>query len=243
MSLPLRYAPWQLRDVVLGRGPQLLVIGGLLGAQFLLPLRLGAGAGWTTVPESVAALDAAVAALAGLIPTVATLLAVQGIVSADRRSGHYRLLFSKPVSVAGYYAQAFLANLAGVLLGVLALVGLFVLLVRPMSPLPVLAGALVVYLAMGTLGLLLSALTRLDWIVLVLVWAGAGLAQGAWVGAAGWRWVLAQLLPPVRRVGELQSAVHGGAPLDAGALGWVLGYAVLCFALALVVLRRRPLGA
>jgi len=37
--------------------------------------------------------------------------------------------------------------------------------------------------------------------------------------------------------------VHGGAPLDAGALGWVLGYAVLCFALALVVLRRRPLGA
>jgi hypothetical protein len=243
VSLPVRYAGWQLRDVVLGRGPQLLVIGGLLGAQLLLPLRIGAGADWTTAPGSVAALDAAVAALTRMLPVVATLLAVQGVVAADRRSGHYRLLFSKPVSVAGYYTQAFAASLVGVLLGVLVLVGLFALLVRPMPPLPLLANALVVYLAMGSLGLLLSALTRLDWFLLVLIWAGAGLVQSAWADAAGWRWLLAHLLPPVHRVGELQAAVHGGGPLDPGALGWVLGYAAVCFGLALVVLRRRPLGA
>ena len=243
MTLPLRYAGWQLRDFLLGRAPQLLIIGALLGAQLLLPLRIGAGPGWASAPGLAPALDAAEATLLAMIPAVLTLLAVQGVVSADRRSGHYRLLFSKPVSVAGYYGQAFAVNLAGVLLGALALAGLHALLVRPVSPLPLLVLTLLVYLSMGSLGLLLSALTRLDWFVLVLLWAGAGLAQQAWGSAAGWRLVLIRALPPAGALQELQAAVRTSAPLDAGHLAWVLGYAALCFLLALVVLRHRPLGA
>jgi hypothetical protein len=243
VSFPLRYAPWQLRDFLLGRLPQLLVIGALIGAQLLLPLRIGAGPGWRLAPDVAPAIDAALAALARLVPALATLLAVQGIVAADRRTGHYRLLFSKPVSVAGYYAQAFAAGLAGVLLGVLALAGLFALLVRPLDPRPLLAATLVVYLAMGSLGLLLSALTRLDWFLLLLLWVAAGLAQDVWTAGGGWRALLARLLPPARPVGELQAALHAGLPLDPGTLAWVLGYAALCFLAALVVLRRRPLGA
>jgi ABC-type transport system involved in multi-copper enzyme maturation permease subunit len=241
VRLPLRYAGWQLRDFVLGRLPQLLVIGGLLGAQLLLPLRIGGGGAWTTTLAPAVA--AAAATLAAQLPMVLTLLAVQGVVSADRRSGHYRLLFSKPVSVAGYYAQSFLVNALGVLLGAAALFLLFVLLVRPAPALPFLSATLLVYVVVGGLGLLLSAVTRLDWIVLVLLWGTAALVQGAWSVAGGWRALVAGLLPPAQAVSELQAALHAGGALDPRSVAWALGYAALCLALALVVLRRRPLGA
>jgi hypothetical protein len=243
VSLPLRYAPWQLRDFVVARLPQLLVIGGLLGAQLLLPLRLAAGAAWTSSPAVLPAVDAAERGLTALIPMALTIFAVQGMVSADRRSGHYRLLFSKPVSVAGFYAQRWLVDLVGVLLGATLLVAAHGLLVRPVSPLPFLGTALLVYLVVGSLGLFLSALTRLDWIVLVLLWAAASLLQDPWLAAGGWRGAVAMVLPPATALAELRTALQDGLTPAARPLAWALGYATICFALAMAALKRRPLGA
>ena len=243
MRLPLRYAPWQLRDFLAARLPQLLVIGGLLGAQFLLPLRLAAGSGWTSSPAVRPAIEGAERGLLALVPLTLAIFAVQGMVAADRRSGHYRLLFSKPVSVAGFYAQRWLVDLVGVLLGATILLAAHGLLVRPLSPLPALAVVLLVYLVVASLGLLLSAITRLDWIVLVLLWAAASLLQEPWLAAGGWRTAVATPLPPATALADLRTAILDGTTIAPRALAWTLGYAATCFALAMMVLKRRPLGA
>ena len=243
MSLPLRYAPWQLRDFLVGRLPQLLVIGGLLGAQLLLPLRLAAGSAWTSSPSALPAVDAAERGLTALLPMALTIFAVQGMVSADRRSGHYRLLFSKPVSVAGFYAQRWLVDLVGVLAGAALLHAVHGMLVRPLPPLPFLGSTLLVYVVVGSLGLFLSALTRLDWIVLVLLWAAAALLQEPWLAAGGWRAAVAIPLPPAAAIAALRTALLDDAALSSRDLAWSLGYAAICLALAMATLKRRPLGA
>ena len=241
--LPLAYAGWHLRDTLLSRGVQAALIALLLGLQILLPLRLALGAGWADDARGVEALALAVRSLEGLLPPILTLVAVNGIVAGDRRTGHYRLLFAKPVSVAGYYAQAWIALLATLLVVTLLLAGVFALAVRPVSPLPLLLMVLLTFGLLGSLGFLLSTLTRFDWLGLAALWIGAGMAHGAWAGAGGWRGVARLLLPPVHLLEPVHARLRAGAAPEADALLWIVGYGALCFALALLVVRRRPLGA
>ena len=242
-GMPLRYAGWQLRDTLLTRGVQALLIGLLLGLQVALPVRLGFGPGWADDPRAAEMLAVVVRSLESLLPSVLTLVAVHGLVSGDRRSGHFRLLFAKPVGVAGYYAQAWLAHLAVLLAVGLLLVGVFGAVVRPVSPGPLLAGLALTFALMGSLGFLLSACTRFDWLLLAALWVGSGLVHSAWAEADGWRAAVRWLLPPTYRLEPVTAALGAGSAPDAAALLHVLGYGALCFALALLVVRRRPLGA
>lgn len=243
LRLPLAYLGWHLRDTLLSRGVQALVIGVLLALQLALPLRLGYGAGWGDDPRAADALALLVRSLEALLPPVLTLVAVHGLVSGDRRSGHFRLLFAKPVSVAGYYVQAWLVHLATLLVVGSVLAAAFAVLVRPVSPVPLLAGIVLTFALMGGVGFLLSALTRFDWLLLAALWVGAGIAQSAWAGATGWRAAVRAVLPPVQHLEPAIAAVRAGAAPEAGALLHVLLYGAACVALAVVAVRRRPLGA
>lgn len=241
--LPVAYARWQLRDALLTRGVQGAVIGLLIGLQLVLPVRLALGEGWAATPDGAQAVGAIVRSLEALLPPLLTLVAVNGIVAGDRRSGHYRLLFSKPVSVAGYYAQAWLALLATVLVVGLALAALFALLVRPTAPATLLAMLLLNFALLGSIGFLLSTVTRFDWLGLGAIWIGSGLAHGAWTGAGGWRGAARLLLPPVHLLEPAHERLRAGALPEAGALLWIAAWTAACVALTLVVVRRRPLGA
>ncbi len=241
--LPLAYAGWQLRDTLATRGVQAVVIGLLVGAQFVLPLRVTLGAGWADTPIGAQSIVGVVVSLELLLPALLTLVAINGIVAGDRRSGHYRLLFSKPVNVAGYYAQAWLALLATVLVAGLVLAGVFAALVRPTAPTTLLAMLGLTFALLGSIGFLLSTLTRFDWLGLGAVWVASGLAHAAWADADGWRRLVRLVLPPVHLLESAHASLRAGALPDGESLLWLAGYGAACFALALVVVRRRPLGA
>ena len=241
--LPLAYAGWQLRDALLTRGVQAAVIGLLVGVQLVLPLRVMLGAGWAGTPIGAGSIAGVVASLETLLPPLLTLVAINGVVAADRRSGHYRLLFSKPVSVAGYYAQAWVALLAAVLAAGLALAALFAVAVRPTAPTTLLAMLGLAFALLGSLGFLLSTVTRFDWLGLGAIWIASAQAHLAWGDAGGWRGALRLLLPPVHLLESAHASLRAGALPDGRSLLWLVGYGAACFVLALVVVRRRPLGA
>lgn len=240
-TVPVRYAPWQLRDFTARRGVPIVLVALLLGAQLLLPLRLALGPAWLDGPAGAERLAFVLQRLLGTLPMVATLLAINGIVADDRKTGHVRFLFAKPVGATGYYLQAFAVGLAGTLLATLLVGLLFAWLVAPVTLVPLLALVALTYVSVGGLGFLLSTLVRLDWIVLLPLWFGAGLAQEvATRRGAPWP-ALAELLPPARRLSAVGDALGtGAAPAGTDVLA-LLGFGAVCLILASVALRRRAL--
>ncbi|MGE5230568.1 MAG: hypothetical protein ACM3NS_02435 [Deltaproteobacteria bacterium] len=231
MSLPIRYARWMARDLVLGPGIPMAVLTVLAA---LLTSRL-------EVVGPVAGADRAACVVVldwtaiGLI-----LLATGGLVSADFAIGHQRTLFAKPVSPPLYYLQRWLLGLVAVAVGTVVVAE--TIAVR--FGVPVLGPAFVVrlallYLVVGGLVFLLSTVTRRDWLAaaVLLAWQAAlggmrsmGFAQGP-VGT-----VLHAVLPPVRLLGLAD-------PLPAGSgLTLALGYGTAVLLGALAVLRWRPLA-
>src|SRR5204862_484526 len=121
----------------------------------------------------------------------------------DRKLGHYRFVFAKPVRPPAYYGVIFALSGAGLVVVCLALMGVWWVTVRPVFAVELLAVAFIMYVAYGGIGFLLSATWRFDWLSLVTVLLVANVGWSVWGTATGpRRWVL-YLLPPVHRAGEI----------------------------------------
>ena len=117
-----KYSLWQFRDFVLERGIAIVLIGFLWGYVMFEPLRRAMGAQWTgdqTSPVWAIALQ-----VSSAVVSLSVLIAVNGIISNDKKTGYYRFLFSKPVNPVVYYAQLFVVYMLGVLVAMLILSGL-----------------------------------------------------------------------------------------------------------------------
>jgi hypothetical protein len=230
-----RYALWQARDFALERGVPTLIVGALL--LVLAKTQAGARA------SDDAARDALAALLQAFAPT-AVLLAVNGIVAGDRRHQYFRLLFSKPVSVSRYYAQAWLVSAVGMLVCTALVLTAYAALVHPVWPPGALLFVSLYFLLFGGLGLLLSAVTRFDWMALGLLWALAQLlrsllpADESWYGAA-----LNIVLPPLHVLSAMGGALIRGDAVPSSAYTWVTAYGAAALLLGLVIVRRRPLAS
>ena len=173
-------------------------------------------------------------------------LAVAGTISGDRVKGYYRFLFSKPVNVVSYYVQQFvLSGVAYVVLYAL-IVWIFGLFTVHQSVHRAVENALLTYFVMGSLGMLLGALTRSDGVLLGGVWALALLLQPLAILPSNplpyWATVLAKLLPPVEKLDSIRTQIYTMQPVDTHSLWIVLAYGALMFAAGLIVLRRAPLS-
>jgi hypothetical protein len=235
----LAYARWQAADFVVERLPAIVVIT----AAFT-------GAGWLA---SGAARDAATGGgpdagalalrmFANLVATVwfpVVIVASNQVISGDRASGRFRLLFAKPVSTRRYYVQAYAVN------GVLFVAAMALLLVPAAavfqaprgavsSAIAVLAAA---YLAIGGGCFFFSVLTRLDWFFITVV-AFVQLVLHHNFGEARWtRW-----LPPFHLVGSRIDALGDGQATDWRELGVLALMGVVAVALGVWIIRRRPLA-
>ena len=242
-----RYGLWQLRDYVMDRGFSTILIGSILGAQFIAPLRLGLhetlGDGWATHPTGRALLMVAVPQLITTFALLGTLIAVNGIVSNDRRHGYVRFLFAKPVSVVRYYLQAFAASLLGLMTATGLLIGLFAWVIAPLIPLHAVLVVGVYAVGIGGIGFLLSTLVRGDWLFLSLALGVTMLARMLYGEAGGWREQLLVILPPLHRLDDIRNPLLAGNSPAVTDLAWVMGYGVACLALGVLVLRRRPLAS
>jgi len=235
------YVPWLARDYLTNQGPATALVVLLIGYLQLLPILKGA-AGRVSLGE--VPLEIAVRILGMLLPALiflGTFFATNGIIANDRKFNFYRFLFAKPVNPLTYYSVVFAVYGAGVLIVTLALFGIWSLAVRPMLPAEIFLILPVMYLAYGGIGFLLSAAWRFDWVSLVTALLAANIA---WEMFGDTPWparALLYLFPPVHRASTVYT-LDFDKPFPLVSVLWLAGYGALCFALGLVVLRKRPMG-
>jgi hypothetical protein len=235
-----RYSLWQFRDFAIDRGIAILIIGFLWGYTLIEPIRRAMGSAFSMAPTSPA--WPILITVASSIVSVSVLIAVNGIVSTDRKMGYYRFLFSKPVSVVAYYSQQFLVYMVGVVAAMLVLSGVLRTIVPDFSIVNYLLYTALIFVAMGGIGFFISVATRFDWLTLAAVWLGSRALRefyGAKPGLAG---KLVQLLPPVHRLNDVANGLitNGSAPTND--VIWLLAYGALFFVLGLVLLRQGSLA-
>lgn len=237
-----RYALFQAHDYVRERGIPLLLVGALL----LLMSTQGA-VGPTQAMDAgggeVHTLMLAAVFLELFAPT-AVLVAVNGIVSGDRKHGYYRLLFAKPISAPRFYAQAFLVSLAGTLAATLLVLVAFDAIFGRISVVGALHFVLLYFVLFGGVGFLLSAITEYDWIALGVVWSVAWLVRSFFPAGASWYGrVLDVLLPPLHLLAGAAAPLLNGTGIDGANYLWMVGYGAVAFAAGLLVVRYRPMAS
>jgi hypothetical protein len=234
----VRYSLWQVRDFAIDRGIAILLIGFLWGYAFILPLR---GAMALQMSNQASPVWTFTVQIASAIVSVAVLIAVNGIVSTDRKMGYYRFLFSKPVNPILYYAQAFFVYMAGVVACMFVLSRILQTILPTFSIVNYLLYTALIYVAMGGIGFFLSVATRYDWLSLAAVWLGARILRTTWGPKNDWRSKAVELLPPVHKLDEVANSLIGTGSAHASDVLWLLGYGALFFALGLLILRRGSL--
>jgi len=234
------YSLWQFRDFIIERGIAIVIIGFLWGYTLIEPLRRAMGVAFIIGPLSPT--WPLVITVTSSIVSLAVLIALNGMVSTDRKMGYYRFLFSKPVSPVAYYAQLFLVYMAGVLLVMLLLSAVLHTIVPAFNVVNFLLYAAIIYIAMGGIGFFVSVATRFDWLTLAAVWLGSRVLRDFFGAKPGWRSKAVELLPPVHRLSDVSMSLITNGTAHTSDVVWLVGYGALFFALGLLVLRRGSLA-
>lgn len=254
----LRYGVWQLRDFLLDRGLSLVIIGTLLGYFTVAPMLPALHRNLAMLPPRLIAkwggMQGATAmlmkdfnemflrnVLGGLV-FVGAVIAMNGIVANDRKQGHYRFLFTKPLAPWRYYGQSFLINTLG-FVAVMALLGtVYGLTVWPVLSVRLLLVIALMFLMYGGITFVLSAAARWDWLSLVTVTVLATFLWDRFKDSPNALRVLLYLLPPLHRTSEVYNALAKAEPLPWPLIQWYAAYGVACFVGGLIVLRYRRLA-
>jgi hypothetical protein len=229
-----RYSLWQFRDFAVDRGASILIVGFLWGYALIEPIRRVVG---SAVAGTASPLWAVAIQVSSAIVSVSVLIALNGIVSADRKAGYYRFLFSKPVSPVSLYAQLFFVYMVGVIAAMLVLSSLLHKMLPIFSIPHFLLYTALVYIAMGGIGFFLSVTTRYDWLSLAAVWLGARVLRGLYGAGDDWRSKLVEILPPVHRLDDVANSLIGTGSAPMTDVVWLFGYGALFFVLGLAALR------
>lgn len=224
----LAYFSRQLRDMLLTRGAAMLVIAALL----LLPTLLTDYSHLTGEPDFTNMLGNTINGMSAFLIMVAT----YGVIGEDARRGYFRLLFSKAISPVRYYAQAFVAAWVGFGLVLLVAVGTFALFVKPVWPTDALLDAHFGFLLLGGMIFGLSRLTRLDWLVGLMLMIFGDVLRDAYPAAESLKGkIFNVILPPSQLdVGDFFTA---SSALHAGPFIWYVSYAGLFIILGLAAVR------
>jgi hypothetical protein len=230
-----RYSLWQFRDFMLERGVAILIIGFLWGYVLIAPIRAALGTAMAAGQGSP--ILGMVLQGASAIVSLSVLIAVNGIVSTDRKLGYYRFLFSKPVNPVLYYGQVFFVGMIGVLACIFVLASLLHQILPTFSILNFVLYTALIYIAMGGIGFFVSVATRFDWVSLAAVWLGSRILRSLYGAKGDWRSKAVELLPPVHKLDEVANSLIATGSAHATDVLWLLGYGALFFVLGLALLR------
>jgi hypothetical protein len=243
------YAGVQLADYLTGRGLIAVLVTALAGWGY------GAWKGLTIAVfdpsagiETTEQLRRAIEVLLATFGLVVAALSAQGLVARYRRRRYDRAIFANAVSPLRYYVQGFvLAGLGGAIVAA-ALAQIVSVVVQPVSVLGVAGYSALVWLSIGSLAFLLSALTAWHSLVLVVLLAADAVLQRL---LSPWRLAgennpyveLTQyLLPPAHVLVELSRPFAQGLVVEPRLLAWPVLFGIACFLAAVFLLRRRPFG-
>jgi hypothetical protein len=235
-----RYSLWQFRDFVLDRGVAILIVGFLWGYVLVAPFRAAKGPQLTL--DRFSPMWPLLITVSSSIVSLSVLIAVNGMVSIDRKLGYYRFLFAKPVSVISYYVQLYFVHMVGVLAAMLILSGVLRTIVPDFSIVNYLLYTALIFVAMGGIGFFISVATRFDWATLAAVWLGSRALRDFYGPKPGLPGKLVQLLPPVHKLNEVAEGLITRGTAPTSDVLWLLGYGALFFALGLILLRQASLA-
>lgn len=259
------YGLWQLRDYLMDRGTPTFIVSILFGYVTVSPLLAQLpGTGGRTPSGLLAGLGAGAAANAdrmleinflflrsflGALVFLGALFAMNGIVATDRKMGFYRFLFSKPMSPARYYGQAFFIHWAGFIAVMTLLGAIYGLLVWPLLSVELLSVVGLLFLCYAGIAFALSAAARWDWLSLVTVSFVATYLWGRYGASTHPLAKLLYLLPPLHLTGDvyasvaaMQLASTNVPPLPWDSVWWLAGYGAAAFFAGILVLRHRRLA-
>lgn len=231
-----RYALWQFRDFGRDRAIALMIIGLALGFTFVSPVKM--------MQVQITEMSAKQIIMVSFqqIVFLSAFVTLNGIVSNDRKLGYYRFLFSKPVSIPAYYAQQFAIYFVGFMVVMALLLGIFALMIYPLSPVAPLTYCAIVFLSLGGIAFFISSLFRFDWPILAGVFLGSALLHTIWAQSDGWRKLVIAVLPPLNKLSSMLGTLLEKGTVETNDLLWLLGYSLLFFLAGLFVLRRRPVA-
>lgn len=229
-----RYAVWQFRDFIRDRGIALMLVGFLIGFTVIGPFKAMGGA----LDERVA--GRLLAAVMVQVPFICAFIALNGIISNDRKLSYYRFLFSKPVGIPAYYSQLLVIYFIGYLAVCALLLGVFSIFAYPVDPVGPLLFCALVFLSFGGIAFLISSLFRHDWPILAAIFLGSTILHSMWRFDEGIKRMVLSVLPPIYKLPDLIPVLIREKSVDTSSLLWLLGYSAICFAAGLFVLKRRP---
>ncbi len=235
MSRPsrFRYLPWLVRDAL--RWPGLIYLVGVVGLSLVMSRARGDG--------GIGNADSILDNVTSSMLTIASLLAVGGMIGGDRESGYYRIWFSHRISPVDFYMQRLLVGLVMLLAWVVMMSVGFQVAIGGGNQLTLslLAWSALGYLLVAGCVTLISHLTSRAWLVVFLVgWVQGVLGPMSRAGfVSGSVKLLHQILPPTNLVA---TDARGGLPpwdivLHVG------GYGLAALILAMVILHYRSLGS
>ena len=214
------------------RGIAIVIIGMLWGYVLIEPMRRTMGAAFAVGPLSPT--WPLVITVTSSVVSLAVLIALNGIVSTDRKMGYYRFLFSKPVSAVAYYAQLFFVYMVGVLVCMLLLSLVLHMVVPTFKIVNYLLYAAIIYVAMGGIGFFISVATRFRWLTLAAVWLGSRCCAIYTGPSRGGRKSRRAAATGSRLNDVSLSMTHGTAPTSDVLLASGLRCALLCAGLLLL---------
>lgn len=233
-----KYALWQFRDFVMEKGLSILIIGVLLGFLQLLPFRLSGSP--VMSPEMITRV---VTTLAKTVVLIWVFIALNGLISNDRKLGYYRFPFAKPIRPFHYYGQLWLVYLVGVLAALVTLSALFVVFAGRFNVWNLVLYTTLLYVALGGIAFFVSAITRHELPLLAAIWLGSSVLRAMYGDDTGWRNRALDMLPPVHTLDTVANSLIATGRADLLHVLWLAGYGALFLVLGLIVLHRRPLGA
>lgn len=240
------YARYQLGDYLLQRAalPSLIVLAMMAMGVYAASKTSEPGFWATASGEQMARMF--FDQMMTLFLPLGAFLGISGLVSSDRLQGHYRFLFSKPVSPPAYYAQAFAVHLLAFAALAAALAALLGALTAPAPVFAAAEAAALTFILIGGIGLLCGSLVRFDGSLLVLTYLVSFVLQQFEAAQPGmlpwWASKAAQLLPPVYKLDHVRTRLFAAEAVVTADLWHVLGYGAGCAALGLLVVHKAPLS-
>jgi hypothetical protein len=235
-----RYSLWQFRDFVVDRGIAIVIIGVLWGFLLIEPIRRSMGPAFAA--NTLSPTWPLLMTVVSSVVSISVLIALNGLVSADRKMGYYRFLFSKPVSPVAFYAQLFFVYMLGVLIAMVLLSLILHQVVPRFSVVNFALYSAVIYIAMGGIGFFISVATRYDWLTLAAVWLGSHMLRSIYGPKPGILGKLVQVLPPVHKLDEVAAGIITNRSAPTGDVLWLVGYGAAFFLLGLLLLQKGELA-
>jgi hypothetical protein len=238
----IAYLPWHARDVAVKVfAPFLLffVMAGLPLSAFSSGTEVSLFGGDPRVQDMALNVWRATASLC---ITIGSILLMNGSFALDREKQHVRVLFAHQVPPEMFYLQRFAVALT-LFAASFTLVPVIFSQVVTVPVLGTLLALLLTAFFLGSMLLLVGAITQRDGLVFIALYLVSNVLQSITQAGAGPTWLrnFAWILPPVKQLGDFSGAWLNGRTVEPQDLVLVLGYGIGMLLSALYLIKRAPL--